>query len=74
MMELLFHGGVVAGNGDQPMDATRCQRCNTRMKAVAAEDGRTDLKCLKCDKVDPLHTDAVKWADGPLAQSKVAYG
>lgn len=56
------------------MDATRCQRCNTRMKAVAAEDGRTDLKCLKCDKVDPLHTDAVKWADGPLAQSKVAYG
>jgi phage FluMu protein Com len=51
------------------MDATRCAHCNKRMKAVLAENGRTEIKCLKCDLVDPLRTDAVKWAEGPLAAS-----
>jgi hypothetical protein len=27
------------------------------------KDGRTGLQCLRCDKVDQLETDAVKWAD-----------
>ena len=49
------------------MDATRCRHCNKRMKAVLAENHRTEFKCLKCDLVDPLKTDAVKWAEGPLA-------
>jgi phage FluMu protein Com len=49
------------------MDATRCPHCNRRMKAVTTTDGRTDLKCLRCDEVDPLQTDAVKWAESPLA-------
>jgi hypothetical protein len=30
-------------------------------------DGRTDLRCLYCDMVDPLKTDAVEWAENPLA-------
>jgi phage FluMu protein Com len=51
------------------MDATRCAHCNKRMKAVLAENGRTEFKCLKCDLVDPLRTDAVKWAESPLAES-----
>jgi hypothetical protein len=35
--------------------------------------GRTELRCLKCDKVDPMQSDAAKWADGPLAaRAKVA--
>jgi hypothetical protein len=49
------------------MDPTRCPRCSKRMIAAATADGRTDLRCLQCDKVDPLKTDAVKWADSPLA-------
>jgi phage FluMu protein Com len=51
------------------MDATRCAHCNKRMKAVMAENGRTEFKCLKCDLLDPLQTDAVKWAESPLAAS-----
>jgi DNA-directed RNA polymerase subunit M/transcription elongation factor TFIIS len=49
------------------MDPTRCPHCNRRMMAVATSDGRTALQCLQCDKADPLKTDAVKWADSPLA-------
>jgi tRNA(Ile2) C34 agmatinyltransferase TiaS len=49
------------------MDATRCPHCNKRMKVVATSDGRTGFQCLQCDKVDPLQTDAVKWAASPLA-------
>jgi phage FluMu protein Com len=53
------------------MDTTRCAHCNKRMKAVLAENGRTEFKCLKCDRLDPLQTDAVRWAEGPLAASAV---
>jgi hypothetical protein len=49
------------------MDLTRCPRCSRRMKAVATDDGKTGLRCLQCDEVDPLKTDAAKWADSPLA-------
>jgi hypothetical protein len=37
------------------------------MKVVLGESGRTEFKCLRCDEVDPLQTDAAKWAAGPLA-------
>jgi tRNA(Ile2) C34 agmatinyltransferase TiaS len=43
-----------------------CPRCKKRMKPVLGQDGRTDFKCLVCDEVDPLETDAVRWADSPL--------
>jgi hypothetical protein len=49
------------------MDTTRCSHCKKRMKAVLAENGRTEFRCLRCDLVDPLQTDAVKWAKTPLA-------
>lgn len=45
----------------------RCPQCNKRMKAVLGETGRTEFKCLECDRVDPLQTDAVKWAESPLS-------
>jgi hypothetical protein len=38
-----------------------------RMRAVMAENGRTEFRWLHCDLVDPLQTDAVKWAGSPLA-------
>ena len=50
------------------MDATRCPQCNKRMKTVLGATGRTDYQCLECDKVDPLKTDALKWAENSLAQ------
>ena len=55
------------------IDATRCPHCNKRMKVVATSDGRNGFQCLHCDKVDPLQTDAVKWAASALgAPSKAA--
>jgi hypothetical protein len=45
----------------------RCPQCNRRMKPVLGPTGRTEFQCLECDKLDPLETDAAKWADGPLA-------
>lgn len=45
----------------------RCPQCNKRMITVLGENGRTEFKCLECDKVDPLQTDAVKWAQSSLA-------
>ena len=44
----------------------RCPQCNKRMTTVLVENGRTEFKCLECDKVDPIKTDAVKWAGGLL--------
>jgi tRNA(Ile2) C34 agmatinyltransferase TiaS len=45
------------------MDASRCPHCNKPMKAVMTRDGRTGLRCLRCDKTDLPETDVVKWAD-----------
>jgi phage FluMu protein Com len=49
------------------MDQTRCPKCNKRLMAMTDRTGRTELHCLKCDKVDPMKADAAKWADSPLA-------
>ena len=37
------------------------------LMAMTDKTGRTELRCLKCDQIDPMKTVAVKWADGPLA-------
>jgi phage FluMu protein Com len=49
------------------MDQTHCPKCNKRLMAITDRTGRTELRCLRCDKVDPMKTDAAKWADSPLA-------
>ena len=33
--------------------------------------GKTRSVCLKCDNVDPMKTDALKWADSPLGRTGV---
>jgi hypothetical protein len=66
-MELLFHSPVDGTNERSTMDTTRCSHSKKRMKAVMAENGRTEFRCLRCDLVDPIKTDAVKWAQSPLA-------
>jgi hypothetical protein len=54
------------------VDATRCPHCNKPMKAVTTAGRRTDLKCLKCDDVDPLQTDALRWAESTLGKVAAA--
>ena len=48
------------------MDVTRCPKCKKRLMAMTDRTGRTELICLKCDRVDPMKTDAAKWADSTL--------
>jgi hypothetical protein len=38
--------------------------------AMTDRTGRTQLVCLKCDDVDPMKTDAAKWAESSLARSR----
>jgi hypothetical protein len=45
---------------------TRRPKCGKRT-VPAQVNGRTELKCIRCDAVDPLQTDLAKWADSPLA-------
>ena len=49
------------------MDETRCPKCSRRLVAMQGAEGRTELRCLTCDDVDPLETVAAKWADSSLA-------
>jgi hypothetical protein len=54
------------------MDISRCPQCRRLLVPVLSEKGRTELLCLTCDEVDPLTTDAVKWAKSPLADDQAA--
>ena len=48
------------------MDITRCPQCKRRLMSMTDRKSRTRLVCLKCDNIDPLRTDAVKWANSSL--------
>jgi hypothetical protein len=52
-----------------PMDKSRCPQCKKRLMAMTDRTGRTQLVCLKCDNVDPMKTDAAKWANSSLASA-----
>ena len=48
---------------------TRCLHCGKRMVPAPRYSGRTELKCIFCDKLDPMEmAEPNKWADSPLAQ------
>jgi hypothetical protein len=51
------------------MDLSRCPNCKRRLMAMTDRTGRTNMVCLKCDDVDPMKTDAAKWAGSGLAAS-----
>jgi len=51
------------------MDGSRCPICKKRLMSLTDRTGRTQLVCLKCDQIDPMKTDAVKWADSSLGRS-----
>ena len=50
-----------------PTDVSRCPKCALRLMATVDENGRTELRCLKCDQIDPLKTVAKQWSESPLA-------
>jgi phage FluMu protein Com len=48
---------------------TRCLQCGKRLVPAPSYSGRTELKCVFCDKLNPMETPALKeWADSSLAQ------
>jgi hypothetical protein len=58
----------MAGAGlEVSMDLSRCPDCKRRLMAMTDRTGRTNMVCLKCDNVDPMKTDAAKWAASGLA-------
>jgi hypothetical protein len=64
-LEPLFLETIVVPTEEVAMDrVTRCLHCGKRMVPMPHLSGRTELKCLFCDKLDPLEvTTATKWAD-----------
>jgi phage FluMu protein Com len=52
------------------MNKQRCPKCNKLLMAMTDRTGKTEFRCLKCDKVDPMKTDAVKRASSGLAAPK----
>jgi phage FluMu protein Com len=47
---------------------TRCLHCGKRMVPATSYTGRTELKCVFCDKLDPMEmVETNKRADSPLA-------
>ena len=54
------------------MDITRCPKCKKRLIAMTDRTGRTELRCLKCDKVDQRKTGAAKGAESSVAMATKA--
>jgi len=54
-------------NREDVMNDHRCPKCKKLMMAMTDRTGKTQLRCVKCDKVDPMKTDAVKWANSGLS-------
>jgi hypothetical protein len=42
--------------------------------AMTDRTGHTKHVCLKCNNVDPMQTDAVKWANSSLADAGLRAG
>jgi DNA-directed RNA polymerase subunit RPC12/RpoP len=56
--DLLVEGNDRPGPEENAMDATRCPHCKKRLMAMTDAKGRTDLRCLKCDKIVPTNAGA----------------
>ena len=57
------------------MRSERCAECNRLMIAMTDRKGHTTVRCLKCDHIDPMKTDAAnKWANSTLAKPQGGTG
>ena len=47
---------------------TRCLHCGKRMVPTPSYTGRTELKCVFCDRLDPVEmAEPARWGDSPVA-------
>jgi hypothetical protein len=56
------------------MNLDRCSRCKKLLMAMTDRTGKTRLVCIKCDNIDPMKTDALKWANSPLGRTSLVRG
>jgi hypothetical protein len=49
------------------MNDHRCPKCKKLLMAMTDRTGKTQLRCVTCDKVDPMRAEAVKWANSGLS-------
>jgi hypothetical protein len=68
--EIALGETVTAAGEEIRMDQSRCPRCKRRLIAMTDRTSRTSMVCLKCDNVDPMKTEAAKWAASSLAEPK----
>jgi hypothetical protein len=47
------------------MKITLCEKCGQKLVPKFGENGRTELACLWCDKLDSFQVEAAKWAESP---------
>jgi hypothetical protein len=48
---------------------SRCPQCGKHLVPTPGESGRTELRCMFCDKLDPMELAMTRqWAESPLAQ------
>ena len=48
---------------------TRCSQCGKKIVPARSPTGRTELICIKCDKLDPQEMEEVKkWAESLWAK------
>jgi phage FluMu protein Com len=51
------------------MRSERCPKCNRLMMLITDRKGRTEIRCVKCDQIDPMKNDAArKWANSGLSK------
>lgn len=48
---------------------TRCEHCGEKLIPKFGENGRTELTCRWCDKLEAAPAEAPKMAEGRLAQT-----
>lgn len=59
---------------EAPMEATmdrvtRCLHCGKRTVPTPGLNGRTELKFVYCEELDPPPIKAAEWAGSPLAKT-----
>jgi phage FluMu protein Com len=57
------------------MRSERCPKCNRLLIAMTDRTGRTEVRCAKCEQIDPMKTEtARKWANSNLAKPESGSG
>jgi hypothetical protein len=48
---------------------SRCPHCGKHLIPTPSESGRTELRCMFCENLDPMELPTARqWAESPLAE------